>query len=76
MKIDVSKLEKDRFVDSLIKNNKDNFNIKNNHICKVDSYIERIILDVRSHILINNYVRGRDNLNHTFKIENVGFEII
>ena len=33
MKIDVSKLEKDRFVDSLIKNNKDNFNKKNNHIC-------------------------------------------
>lgn len=76
MKIDVSKLEKDRFVDSLIENNKNNFYIRNNHICKVDSYIERIILDVRSHILINNYVRGRDNLNHTFKIENVGFEII
>ncbi len=35
MKIDVSKLEKDRFVDSLIKNNKDNFNIKNNHICTI-----------------------------------------
>jgi len=33
MKIDVSNVEKNRFVGSLIKNNKNNFYIKNNNIC-------------------------------------------
>ena len=75
MKIDVSKLEKDRFVGEVIENNNNNFYIKNNSIYMVDYYIERIILDVRSHIMINNYIRERYNYNNTFKIENIGFDI-
>tara|TARA_R110000737_G_scaffold352307_1_gene397756 strand:- start:181 stop:1887 length:1707 start_codon:yes stop_codon:yes gene_type:complete len=75
LKIEVSKEENDSFVDDVIKMNKNNFYIKNNHIYKVDSYIERIILDIKCNVLINNYIRGRDNLNHTFKIDRLGFDI-
>ena len=75
MKIDVSKLEKDRFVGEIVKSNNNNFYIKNNHIYKVDSYIERIILDVRCNIIVNNYIRERYNYYNIFKIENIGFNI-
>ena len=41
----------------------------------IDSYIERLKIDIKCNVLVFNYIRGRYNYNNTFKIENLGFDI-
>ena len=74
-KIDVNKNELDKFVDEVIKENNNNFYIKFNRIYMVDSYVERLKIDIKCNVLVFNYIRGRYNYNNTFKIENLGFDI-
>ena len=74
-KIDINKDELDKFVEDVIREGNINLYIKFNRIYMVNSYIERISIDISCNILIMKYIKGRYNYCDYFKIEDLGFDI-